>query len=76
VASEAPIEAEGKVVEVLPNSRYRVELANGHRLLAYVSGKLRLEFVRFAPGDTVTVQMSPYDLSKCCIASKETRLDL
>jgi translation initiation factor IF-1 len=76
MASEAPIEAEGKVVEVLPNSRYRVELANGHRLLAFLSGKLRLEFVRFAPGDVVTVQMSPYDLSRGCIASKETKVDL
>lgn len=74
--SEAPIEAEGKVVEVLPNSRFRVELANGHRLLAYVSGKLRLEFVHLTLGDTVTVQMSPYDLSRGCIASKETRANL
>jgi translation initiation factor IF-1 len=76
VPNEAPIEVEGKIVEALPNSRFRVELANGHRLLAFVSGQMRLEFVRLAPGDTVKVQMSPYDLSRGCIASKETRVNL
>ena len=74
--NEAPIEVEGKIVEALPNNRFRVELANGHRLLAFVSGQMRLEFVRLAPGDTVKVQMSPYDLSRGCIASKETRVNL
>lgn len=74
--NEAPIEVEGRIVEALPNNRFRVELANGHRLLAFVSGQMRLEFVRLAPGDTVKVQMSPYDLSRGCIASKETRVNL
>ena len=74
--SEALIEVEGKVVEVLPNSRFRVELANGHRLLAYVSGRMRLEFVRLALGDLVTVRMSPYDLSRGSIASKESKVNL
>ncbi len=71
MSREERIEVEGKVVEILPNSRFRVELANGHRLLAFVSGKMRLSFVRLGLGDTVTVQMSPYDLSRGCIAAKE-----
>ena len=69
--SEEPIEVEGKVVEVLPKNRFRVELANRHRLLAFLSGRVRLDFVRLIPGDTVSVQMSPYDLSKGRIVSKE-----
>ena len=58
------IEVEGVVVEVLPNKTYRVELANGHRVLAFVSGRARLNFVRFALGDKVNLEMSPYDLSQ------------
>jgi translation initiation factor IF-1 len=58
------IKVEGVVVEVLPNKTYRVELANGHRLLGFVSGRTRLNFVRFAPGDRVQLEMSPYDLSE------------
>ncbi|MBI4663384.1 MAG: translation initiation factor IF-1 [Verrucomicrobia bacterium] len=69
---EEAIEVEGKVVEVLPNSRFRVELANGHRVLAFLSGEMRLNFVRLAPGDRVLLQMSPYDLSKGCVACKKT----
>ena len=69
--SEEPIEVEGKVVEVLPKNRFRVELANSHRLLAFLSGRVRLGFVRLIPGDTVSVQMSSYDLSKGRIVSKE-----
>jgi translation initiation factor IF-1 len=68
---EEAIEVEGRVVEILPNTRFRVELRNGHRIMAHVSGKMRLNFVRIELGDTVTVQMSPYDLSKGCIAFKE-----
>jgi translation initiation factor IF-1 len=64
VSSKEGIEVEGRVVECLPEALYRVELANGHRVLAYVSGKMRFNFVRIAPGDSVTVEMSPYDLSK------------
>ena len=57
------IKVEGAVVEVLPNQTYRVELANGHRLVAFVTGKARLSFARLAPGEKVTLEMSPYDLS-------------
>jgi translation initiation factor IF-1 len=58
------IEAEGRVVELLPNTMFRVELPNGHRLLAHISGKMRLHFIRILPGDKVMVEMSPYDLTK------------
>jgi translation initiation factor IF-1 len=58
-------------VEALPNMIFRVELPNGHRILAHISGEMRLNFIRISPGDTVTVEMSPYDLSKGCIAYKE-----
>jgi translation initiation factor IF-1 len=64
VSSKEGIEVEGRVVECLPEGLCRVELANGHRVLAHVSGKMRLNFVRIALGDSVTVEMSPYDLSK------------
>jgi translation initiation factor IF-1 len=63
MARESAIEAEGVVVEVLPNTMYRVELANGHQLLAYVVGKARLSFARLAPGAKVRLELSPYDLS-------------
>ncbi|PYJ06991.1 MAG: translation initiation factor IF-1 [Verrucomicrobia bacterium] len=56
------IKVEGAVVEVLPNQTYRVELANGHRLVAFVTGKARLSFARLAPGEKVMLEMSPYDL--------------
>ena len=62
MAREGAIEVEGAIVEVLPNTMYRVELANGHRLLAYVAGKARLSFARLAAGDKVRLEMSPYDL--------------
>ncbi len=71
MSGEEAIVVEGTVVEVLPNVLFRVELPNGHRLLAHMSGKLRLSFVRFGLGDKVTVEMSPYDLSKGCITVKE-----
>ena len=58
------IEVEGTVVEAMPNAMFQVELANGHRLLAHISGKLRMNFIRILPGDKVTVEMSPYDLTK------------
>ena len=64
---EDAIKVEGRVIEVLPNTIYRVELANGHRVMAHVSGKMRLNFVRIAVGDKVAMEMSPYDLSKGCI---------
>jgi len=53
-----------KVVEALPNAVFRVELENGHRIVAHVSGKMRMHYIRILPGDTVTVEISPYDLSK------------
>jgi translation initiation factor IF-1 len=71
VSREDAIKVEGTVVQVLPNTMFRVELANGHRLLAHVSGKMRIHFVRLAPGDKVTVEMSPYDLTKGCITVRE-----
>ncbi len=58
------IEVEGKVVEVLKGSDYLVELCNGHTVKAYVSGKMRINMIRILPGDTVTVQLSPYDLTR------------
>ncbi|CEO90171.1 MAG TPA: translation initiation factor IF-1 [Syntrophaceticus sp.] len=58
------IEVEGTVVETLPNAMFKVELANGHRLLAHVSGKIRMNFIRILAGDRVTVELSPYDLTR------------
>lgn len=64
LAKDDVIEIEGVVVEALPNAMFQVELANGHKILAHISGKLRMNFIRILPGDKVTVEMSPYDLSK------------
>jgi len=61
------IELEGTVVEKLPNAMFRVELENGHQVLAHISGKLRMNYIRILPGDKVTIEMSPYDLSKARI---------
>ena len=58
------IEIEGTVVESLPNATFQVELENGHRILAHISGKLRRNYIKILPGDKVTVEMSPYDLTK------------
>lgn len=58
------IEVEGTVVEALPNATFQVELQNGHKILAHISGKLRMHYIRILPGDKVTVEMSPYDLTK------------
>ena len=58
------IRVEGKVIEALPNAMFRVELDNGHRVLAHVSGRMRMNFIRILPGDQVTVELSPYDLAK------------
>ena len=58
------IEIEGKVVEKLPNAMFQVELSNGHTVLAHISGKLRMNYIRILPGDKVTLEMSPYDLTK------------
>lgn len=64
MAKDDVIELEGTVVEALPNAMFRVELPNGHKILAHISGKLRMNFIRILPGDKVTVQMSPYDLTR------------
>jgi len=61
---EDAIEVEGSVIETLPNAMFRVELENGHRVLAHISGKMRLHFIKILPGDKVTVELSPYDLSR------------
>ena len=58
------IEVQGVVKEALPNARFQVELPNGHTVLAHISGKLRMNFIRILPGDKVTMEMSPYDLTK------------
>ncbi|QRN85369.1 translation initiation factor IF-1 [Clostridia bacterium] len=58
------IEMEGKVLESLPSAMFKVELTNGHQILAHVSGKIRVNFIRILPGDRVTVELSPYDLTK------------
>ncbi|MBI4125182.1 MAG: translation initiation factor IF-1 [Deltaproteobacteria bacterium] len=64
MAKEDLIQTEGKVLETLPNAMFRVELENGHKVLAHVSGKMRMHFIRILPGDRVTVELSPYDLSR------------
>ena len=63
IAKEEAIEVEGTIVEPLPNAMFRVELANGHKVLAHVSGKIRMNFIRILPGDRVLVELSPYDLT-------------
>ena len=64
MAKDDVIEVEGVVTETLPNAQFMVELPNGHKLLAHISGKLRINFIRILPGDKVTVEISPYDLTK------------
>jgi translation initiation factor IF-1 len=64
MSKEENIELQGTIVETLPNAMFRVELENGQIILAYVSGKMRMHFIKILPGDKVTVEMSPYDLTK------------
>ena len=64
MAKDDAIEVEGTVIEPLPNAMFRVELENGHKVLAHISGKLRMNFIRILPGDRVTVELSPYDLTR------------
>ena len=64
MAKREAIKLEATVIEALPNAVFRVELENGHKILAHVSGKMRMHFIRILPGDTVTVEMSPYDLNR------------
>ncbi len=64
MAKDGVLELEGTVLESLPNAMFMVELENGHQILAHISGKLRMNFIRILPGDKVTVELSPYDLTK------------
>jgi translation initiation factor IF-1 len=64
MAKEEPIKVEGIVLETLPNAMFKVELENKHQVLAHISGKMRMHFIKILPGDTVTVELSPYDLSR------------
>ena len=64
MAKDDVLELEGTVVETLPNAMFKVELENGHQVLAHISGKLRMNFIKILPGDKVTLEMSPYDLSR------------
>ena len=64
MSKEDVIEVEGTVVEALPNTNFKVELENGHQILAHISGKLRMNYIKILPGDKVTLELSPYDLSK------------
>ena len=68
---EAPLEVNGVVTEALANTRFRVQLDNGHLVLAHVAGKMRKNFIRIVPGDRVTVELSPYDLGKGRITYRE-----
>lgn len=64
MAKKESIEVEGKVIEPLPNTMFRVELANGHKVLAHISGKMRIHYIKILPGDKVLVELSPYDLTR------------
>jgi translation initiation factor IF-1 len=64
MAKEEAIKVEGQVLETLPNAMFKVELENGHQVLAHISGKMRMHFIKILPGDKVTVELSPYDLTR------------
>ena len=64
MAKQEPIKQEGEIIEALPNAQFRVKLENGHEILAHVSGKMRMYYIKILPGDRVSVEFSPYDLSK------------
>ncbi len=71
VAKEEPIRTEGRIVEALPNTQFMVELESGHRILAHIAGKMRKNFIRIVQGDRVTIEITPYDLSKGRIVYRE-----
>ena len=73
MAKEEPITVEAIVTEALPNARFRAKLESGHEILAHVSGKMRMHYIRILPGDTITVEMSPYDLTKGRITCRGER---
>jgi len=64
MAKDDVIETEGKVLEIIPGGKYKVELSNGHTIEAHVSGKIRMNYIRILPGDVVTIELSPYDLTR------------
>lgn len=64
MVKEEPLQVVGTIIESLPNATFRVELDNGHKILAHISGKMRMHYIKILPGDKVTIEMSPYDLSK------------
>jgi len=72
MAKEDAIAAQGKVLETLPNAMFKVELENGHRVLAHISGKMRMHYIKILPGDVVQVELSPYDLSRGRIVYRGT----
>ena len=71
MTKEDVIELEGTVLEALPNAMFRVELENGHKILAHISGKMRMHYIKILPGDKVKVEMTPYDLSKGRISFRD-----
>jgi len=71
MAKEEAIQVEGRVLETLPNAMFRVELENGHKVLAHISGKMRMHFIKILPGDKVTIELSPYDLTRGRIIFRE-----
>ncbi len=75
MAKEDVIQLEGKVVEALPNAMFRVELETGHTILAHISGKMRVHYIRILPGDTVVVELSPYDLTRGRIIYRGSKKD-
>ena len=70
---EDSIEAEGTIIETLPNAMFRVELENGYRVLAHISGKMRMHYIKILPGDKVTIKLSPYDLTRGRITYRYSR---
>ena len=71
MSKEEVIETEGEVLETLPNALFKVKLTNGHQVLAHISGKMRMHYIKILPGDRVTVQFSPYDLNRGRIVYRE-----
>ena len=71
MAKEEKIEVEGKILEALPNSMFRVEMEGGHKILAHISGKMRMHYIKILPGDKVKVELSPYDLTRGRITYRE-----
>lgn len=73
MAKEESIEVQGTIIETLPNAMFKVELENGYRVLAHISGKMRMHYIKIMPGDTVTIELSPYDLTRGRITYRERR---